>query len=175
LLAFKLTPAGAIAPALHWQGRGRRPRPLPASPCAASAPYPHQLPSRVRALWSHAGCQQTSVLFALRSGNDVALPHVWRRPRGQPPRVPPRPWIGASLKAKPDAIQNPNHRDVVRAHPTLVGTNNSGMYDVHDRVPRRHDPRCDVRPSLQSTVFSRPLIRGGYRWIPHKPGSLGHG
>jgi hypothetical protein len=46
LLAFKLTHAGAIAPALHWQGRGRRPRPLPASPCAASAPYPHQLPSR---------------------------------------------------------------------------------------------------------------------------------
>ena len=48
LLAFKLTHSGAIAPALHWQGRGRRPRPLPASPCAASAPYPHQLPSRAR-------------------------------------------------------------------------------------------------------------------------------
>jgi hypothetical protein len=39
LLAFKLTHAGAIAPAPHWQGR--RPRPAPASPCSASAP--HQL------------------------------------------------------------------------------------------------------------------------------------
>jgi hypothetical protein len=37
---------------MYKAGRGGRPRPLPASPCSVSAPYPHQLPSRARALVS---------------------------------------------------------------------------------------------------------------------------
>jgi hypothetical protein len=28
---------------------------------------------------------------------------LWWRPRGQPPRIPPRPWVGEPLEAKPDA------------------------------------------------------------------------
>jgi hypothetical protein len=35
LLAFKLTHAGAIAPALHWQARGRRPSCVPLAHGAA--------------------------------------------------------------------------------------------------------------------------------------------
>jgi hypothetical protein len=37
LLGVWLTQTGAVPPDPHWQGRGLRPRPLPASPCSASA------------------------------------------------------------------------------------------------------------------------------------------
>jgi hypothetical protein len=49
----------------HWQGRGRRQRPLPASPCSASAPRVLRLPSRARALASTAGCPRTSFFSLL--------------------------------------------------------------------------------------------------------------
>jgi hypothetical protein len=41
-----------VAPGPHWQDRGRRPWPLPASPCSASAPHLLRLPPRAHALAS---------------------------------------------------------------------------------------------------------------------------
>jgi len=101
LLAFKLTHSGAIAPALHWQGRGRRPRPLPASPCAASAPYPHQLPSRARG--ALVSCRLSTDLHSFRFAfacpriprphSDIVPQVVRHCPRVQPPRsIPGSTW-----------------------------------------------------------------------------------
>jgi hypothetical protein len=56
---------GATAPGPCWWGRGRRPWPLRASTCSASAPHLLRLPSRARALASTAGCPQTSFFSLL--------------------------------------------------------------------------------------------------------------
>jgi hypothetical protein len=64
-LLFNLPTQGAIAPDPHWQGRGRRPKPLPASPCSAGAPHLLRLPPRARALAPTVGCPQTSFFSLL--------------------------------------------------------------------------------------------------------------
>jgi hypothetical protein len=62
-----------LFPDPHWQGRGWRSKPLPASPCSDSAPYLLLLPLHARALVSAVYCPTDPEPIAFLIGPVLAV------------------------------------------------------------------------------------------------------
>jgi hypothetical protein len=91
----------AIAPDPHWQGRGRRPWPLPASPCSASALHLLRLQSRAHALASTAGCPQNSFFSPLCTSVDF----IYRIASGRQQAPSARPQASKRVPTSPPHLR----------------------------------------------------------------------